>query len=128
MIDEDTKMILAYHVGGRDTENAIEFMQDPGKRIVGKFKISTDEYKPYVDAVLEAFSRKQVQHVRTIKELGIKEDRDGMKYTHMISGSLEWWEADHACDGGEQSDAPVQPGGLGARDRCGEPARATRKV
>ena len=88
-IDEDTKMILAYHVGGRDTENAIEFMQDLGKRIVGKFKMSTDGYKPYIDAVLEAFSRKQVQHVRMIKELGIKEDRDGMKYAHMISGSLD---------------------------------------
>ena len=89
-IDEDTKMLLAYHVGGRGTDDAIEFMKDLSVRVEGKFKVSTDGHKPYVDAMWEAFSRKDVQHVRMVKDVhGGLDDRQTIMYKEMMPSSID---------------------------------------
>lgn len=54
-IDADTKLIVSYLVGGRNTGWARDFMQDCSQRIVGRPQITTDAHKPYMRAVEDAF-------------------------------------------------------------------------
>jgi IS1 family transposase len=54
-IDADTKLIVSYLVGGRNTGWATDFMLDCRERIIGNPQITTDAHKPYLKAVEEAF-------------------------------------------------------------------------
>jgi IS1 family transposase len=54
-IDADTKLIVSYLVGGRNTSWATDFMLDCSERIVGRPQITTDAHKPYLRAVEDAF-------------------------------------------------------------------------
>jgi IS1 family transposase len=54
-IDADTKLVVSYLVGGRDTGWAIDFVADCAERIVGRPQITTDAHKPYLKAIEEAF-------------------------------------------------------------------------
>lgn len=54
-LDSDSKMILAYMVGGRDSEYAIEFMDDLLSRLANRVQLATDGHKAYLEAVEGAF-------------------------------------------------------------------------
>jgi IS1 family transposase len=54
-IDADTKLIASWLVGSRDAESAYEFMQDVAGRLRGRVQLTTDGYKPYLNAVEAAF-------------------------------------------------------------------------
>ncbi len=54
-IDADTKLIVSWHVGSRDLENATMFMQDVASRLANRVQITTDGHKMYLDAVESAF-------------------------------------------------------------------------
>jgi len=54
-IDADTKLIVDWHIGNRDTESAYEFMQGIGKRLTHRIQLTTDGFSPYLDAVTEHF-------------------------------------------------------------------------
>jgi IS1 family transposase len=54
-IDSTNKMILSYHVGRRDAASANEFMRDLSQRMDGRFQLTTDGFRPYVNAVEDAF-------------------------------------------------------------------------
>jgi IS1 family transposase len=57
-IDAETKLILSYFVGERDTDAATAFMVDLRLRVKGRPQISTDQHKPYIGAVDHAFGYK----------------------------------------------------------------------
>jgi IS1 family transposase len=54
-LDADTKLMVSYMVGKRDTGWATDFMVDCSERITGRPQITTDAHKPYLAAIEEAF-------------------------------------------------------------------------
>lgn len=54
-LESDTKMILAWEVGDRSAETAIEFMDDLRARIDNRVQLTTDGHRAYLDAVEGAF-------------------------------------------------------------------------
>lgn len=54
-IDSDSKLIVSYMVGGRDSEYAIEFMDDLRDRLANRVQLTTDGHKAYLEAVEGAF-------------------------------------------------------------------------
>lgn len=54
-IDADTKLIISYFVGDRSSQSAIALMDDLRSRIEGRIQLTTDAYRPYLDAVEGAF-------------------------------------------------------------------------
>jgi len=54
-IDADSKMIVSWLVGGRDSEFAIALMDDLRQRIANRVQLTTDGHKAYLEAVEGAF-------------------------------------------------------------------------
>lgn len=54
-IDANTKIIISYLVGLRDTECAKHFMLDLASRLSHRVQLTSDGFKPYLEAVEEAF-------------------------------------------------------------------------
>ncbi|WP_324752103.1 IS1 family transposase [Roseovarius sp. Pro17] len=54
-IDSDSKLIVSYMVGDRDSGYAIEFMDDLRGRLANRVLLTTDGHKAYMEAVEGAF-------------------------------------------------------------------------
>jgi IS1 family transposase len=54
-LDADSKLVIAYAVGGRDAEYANAFIQDVADRLATRVRMTTDGHKAYLDAVEGAF-------------------------------------------------------------------------
>jgi IS1 family transposase len=54
-LDADSKMIVSWLVGGRDSEYALEFMDDLAKRLANRVQLTTGGHKAYLEAVEGAF-------------------------------------------------------------------------
>lgn len=54
-IDADSKLVLSWAIGGRDSYTALAFMQDVARRLAQRVQLSTDGAKVYLDAVERAF-------------------------------------------------------------------------
>jgi IS1 family transposase len=50
-IDADTKLIVSYTVAKRTPSVAYDFMQDVASRLTNRVQLTTDGYKPYLNAV-----------------------------------------------------------------------------
>ncbi len=68
-IDSDSKLIVSYMVGGRDSEYAIEFMDDLRARLSNRVQLTTDGHKAYLEAVEGAFGG-DVDYAQLIKMYG----------------------------------------------------------
>lgn len=68
-IDSDSKLILSYLVGGRDSEYAIAFMDDLRSRLANRVQLTTDGHKAYLEAVEGAFGG-DVDYAQLIKIYG----------------------------------------------------------
>lgn len=54
-IDADTKLAPSWLVGTRDAECATAFIEDLASRMAGRIQLTSDGYKPYIEAVETAF-------------------------------------------------------------------------
>ena len=54
-LDQDSKMIVSYLVGGRDGEYAMMFMDDLRARLANRVQLTTDGHRAYLSAVEGAF-------------------------------------------------------------------------
>jgi IS1 family transposase len=68
-LDSITKMVLAYHVGKRDAASANVFMRELSGRVTGRFQLTTDGFKPYVNAVEEHFGS-EIDFAQLVKLYG----------------------------------------------------------
>lgn len=68
-IERDTKMILAFEVGDRSAETAMEFMDDLASRFATRVQLTTDGHKAYLEAVEGAFGA-DVDFAQLIKLYG----------------------------------------------------------
>jgi len=56
-IDADSKLVLSWCIGGRDSYTALAFMQDVARRLTQRVQLTTDGHKAYLDAVERAFGK-----------------------------------------------------------------------
>ena len=68
-LDRDSKLIIAYLVGGRDSEYANAFMQDVSERLVTRVQLTTDGHRAYLNAVEGAFGA-DVDYAMLVKLYG----------------------------------------------------------
>ena len=68
-IDADTKLVLSYLVGGRDSEYAMALMDDSRQRVTTRLQLTTDGHSPYLQAVEEAFGA-DIDYAMLIKLYG----------------------------------------------------------
>ena len=69
-LDCDSKLVISYHVGGRDSDYAFEFMQDVADRLANKVQLTTDGHHAYLDAVETAFGLGKVDYAQLVKIYG----------------------------------------------------------
>ena len=68
-LDADSKLIVAFLVGGRDAGYADEFMRDVADRLANRVQLTTDGHKAYLDAVEGAFGA-DVDYAQLVKLYG----------------------------------------------------------
>lgn len=68
-LDADSKMIVSYLVGGRDSGYATEFMDDVAKRLANRVQLTTDGHRAYLEAVEGAFGA-DVDYAMLVKLYG----------------------------------------------------------
>jgi len=54
-IDADSKLVMSWLVGGRDSDYAIAFMDDLASRLAHRVQLTSDGHKAYLEAVEGAF-------------------------------------------------------------------------
>ena len=54
-LDRDSKLVLSYVIGKRNYHNASKLMDDLATRVIGRFQLTTDGFRPYIDSVEWAF-------------------------------------------------------------------------
>jgi len=79
-LDADSKLILSWLVGGRDTEYALAFMDDVRSRLANRVQITTDGHRAYLEAVDEAFGA-DVDFAQIVKIYGTAPDAAKGRYS-----------------------------------------------
>ena len=79
-LDADSKLILSYLVGGRDSEYANEFMDDVASRLANRVQLTTDGHKAYLEAVDDAFAG-EVDFAQLVKMYGPAPDSAKGRYS-----------------------------------------------
>lgn len=69
-IDADTKLVISWRVGKRDTENALSFMDDLASRLAERVQLTTDAFNGYYRAVEQAFGHHAIDYARLMKVFG----------------------------------------------------------
>jgi IS1 family transposase len=68
-LDADSKLIVSYLVGGRDSEYAMAFMDDVAARLANRVQMTTDGHRAYLEAVEGAFGA-DVDYAQLVKIYG----------------------------------------------------------
>ena len=68
-IDADTKLVMSWMIGGRDSETANAFMMDLAGRLDNRVQMSTDGFKSYPGAIFNAFGN-EIDYAMLIKLYG----------------------------------------------------------
>ena len=79
-IDRDTKLLVSWLIGGRDSEYAIEFMDDLRSRLSHRVQLTTDGYGAYLEAVDGAFGG-YVDYSQVIKLYGKPNEEERRRYS-----------------------------------------------
>lgn len=79
-LDADSKLIVSYLVGGRDSGYALEFMDDVKARLANRVQLTTDGHKAYLEAVEEAFGA-DVDYAQLVKLYGASPDAVKGRYS-----------------------------------------------
>jgi IS1 family transposase len=77
-IDPDTKLVPCWHIGRRDAQAAYEFINDLASRLAHRVMLTTDGFKPYLEAVESAFGA-DIDYAMLIKIYG--ESQDEVRYS-----------------------------------------------
>jgi IS1 family transposase len=68
-LDSESKIVPTFRVGKRNAENAWYFMQDLQERLTERVQLTTDGFRPYRDAVEDAFGA-SVDYAMLVKMYG----------------------------------------------------------
>jgi len=79
-LDADSKLILSYFVGGRDSECAMWFMDDLRSRLANRVQLTSDGHKAYLEAVEGAFGS-DIDYAMLVKLYGVAPDSAKGRYS-----------------------------------------------
>ena len=82
-LDADSKLIVSYLVGGRDSEYAIEFMDDVAKRLANRVQMTTDGHRAYLEAIEGAFGE-DIDYAQLVKMYGDVPDKMKGRYSPAV--------------------------------------------
>jgi IS1 family transposase len=81
----DTKLVPSWLVGTRDADHGKAFMEDLASRMKGRIQLTSDGYKPYLEAVEGAFGL-DIDYAQLVKMYGVA--KDGSDNRKQYIGSL----------------------------------------
>jgi IS1 family transposase len=79
-IDAETKLLISWLVGGRDSDYAIAFMDDLRDRLANRVQLTSDGHKAYLEAVEGAFGG-DVDYAQLVKLYGNVSDSAKGRYS-----------------------------------------------
>jgi IS1 family transposase len=79
-LDADSKLIVSWLVGGRDSGYGIAFMDDVASRLANRVQLTTDGHKAYLEAVEGAFGA-DVDYAMLIKLYGAAPEGPQRRYS-----------------------------------------------
>lgn len=68
-LDADSKLVVSYFIGGRDSECAMWFMDDLAKRLANRVQLTSDGHRAYLEAVEGAFGA-DIDYAMLVKMYG----------------------------------------------------------
>ena len=94
-IDPESKLLIAWHVGGRDLEDATMFMWDLHERLANRIQLTTDGYRGYIEAVEVTFGA-NVDYAQIVKSFSGDIDEAERRYSPepMVSSKRLWVSGD----------------------------------
>jgi IS1 family transposase len=79
-LDADSKLLLAYFVGDRDSESASTFMDNVASRLANRVQLTSDGHKAYLEAVEGAFGA-AVDYAQLVKMFGASPESSKGRYS-----------------------------------------------
>jgi IS1 family transposase len=79
-LEADTKLIVSFFVGDRDSDCAKRFMDDVAARLANRVQLTSDGHKAYLDAVEDAFLA-NVDYAQLVKLFGASPDSTKGRYS-----------------------------------------------
>ena len=79
-MDADNKLVISYRVGDRSASCANAFVRDVRSRIQGRAQVTSDGYKPYIDAMELAF-KGDVDYAMLVKVFGTVGTQEQRRYS-----------------------------------------------
>lgn len=78
-MDADSKLVISYLVGARDTENTYAFIGDLAQRVKNRIQLTTDGWAAYTGAVRQAFGFARCDYAQLVKQYASPTDPDGQR-------------------------------------------------
>ncbi len=79
-LEADTKLVVSYFIGGRDSDCAKWFMDDVASRLANRVQITSDGHRAYLEAVEGAFGA-DVDYAQLVKLYGPSSDSSKGRYS-----------------------------------------------
>jgi len=79
-IDAQAKLIISYLVGLRDAGYAFELMQDVASRLANRVQLTTDGFRPYLEAVENTFGT-EIDYAQLVKIYGTEQAIGETRYS-----------------------------------------------
>ncbi|MCA0058039.1 IS1 family transposase [Mesorhizobium sp. B261B1A] len=79
-IDADTKLVMSWLVGGRDSEYAMGFIDDLSRRLANRVQLTSDGHRAYLEAAEGAFGG-DIDYAMLIKLYGASPDSAKGRYS-----------------------------------------------
>jgi IS1 family transposase len=87
-IDADSKLVPCWHVGRRDAHAAAEFINDLAARLAHRVMLTTDGFRPYLEAIEGAFGA-DIDYAMLIKLYGDSQEEVRYSPSKIISTRSE---------------------------------------
>ena len=79
-IDADSKLVISWCIGGRDSYTGLAFMQDVARRISQRVQLTTDGHKVYLNAVENVFGI-DIDYAMLVKVYGRPSKEEQRRYS-----------------------------------------------
>ncbi len=89
-LDADSKLALSWHVGGRDSDAAMIFMDDLAKRLANRVQLTSDGHKAYLEAVEGAFGS-DIDYAMLVKVYGPAPEGQRRYSPAECTGAIKHW-------------------------------------
>jgi IS1 family transposase len=102
-IDPDTKLVPAWLVGTRESDNAYAFIADLGSRIGHRVQITTDGHRDYIPAIEKVFGG-EADYAQLIKTYGVEVSEDASVTARRYSPNKVTAQEVHVMSGNPDPD------------------------